>query len=89
METAFNILVVILSIFLGIFLILGILILTYAWKLARAAKRIGEKAEVTVNEAQSFINSAKGAVAPAVAAKLFSKAVKNFTNKSKVKVKKK
>lgn len=88
MESAFNILVIILSIFLGIFLILWIIILIYAWKLARAAKRIGEKAEATVDDAQTFMNSAKNAIAPAVAAKILSKAVKNFTNKSKVKVKK-
>lgn len=88
METAFNFLVIILSIFLGIFLIMWIVILAYAWKLARAAKRIGEKAEATVNDAQSFVNSARNAVAPAVAAKILSKAVKNFANKSKVKVKK-
>lgn len=89
MENAFNFLVVILSIFLGIFLILWIIILIYAWKLARAAKRITNKAETSVNDAQAIISSAKDVIAPAVAAKILSKALKNFTNKSKVKVKKK
>lgn len=88
MENAFNFLVIILSVFLAIFLILWIIILIYAWKLARTAKRIGIKAEATVNDAQSFVQSAKGAVAPAVAASILSKAVKNFASKSKVKVKK-
>lgn len=88
MGNAFNVLVIILSIFLAIFLIMSIVILMYTWKLARAAKRIGEKAEATVNDAQSFVNTTKNAIAPAVAAKLLTKALKNFTNKSKVKVKK-
>lgn len=89
MESAFNILVVILSIFLAIFLLLGITVLFYAWKIAKTAKNLSSKAEATFTDAQSFINTAKDAVAPAVAAKLVTKAIKNFTNKSKVKVKKK
>ncbi len=89
MENAFNILVIILSIFLAIFLILWILVLIYAWKIARAAKNLSTKAEATVDSAQSIINSARSAVAPAVAAKILTKAIKNFSNKSKVKVKKK
>jgi len=89
MENAFNFLVIILSIFLLIFLVLWIVVLIYAWKLARAARRISDKAETTVNDAQTIIASAKDVVAPAVAAKIVGKALKNFTNKSKVKVKKK
>jgi uncharacterized metal-binding protein len=88
METAFNILVVILSIFLAIFLILGITILVYALKLAKAARRIGDKAELAADDAKEFMHGIKGAIAPAVAAKLISSALKNFTKKSKVKVKK-
>lgn len=88
METAFNILVVILSIFLAIFLILWILVLIYAVKLARAAKRIGDKAELAADDAASVLKNAKNIVAPAAAAKAATKAFKNFTKKSKVKVKK-
>ncbi len=89
MENAFNILVIILSIFLAIFLILWIIVLIYAWKIARAARRITDKTETAVNDAGTLISNAKDAVAPAVAAKVLTKAIKNFTNKSKVKVKKK
>lgn len=88
METAFNIIVVILSIFLAIFLILGIIVLAYAYKFSKTVKRLGGKAEVLADDAQDFVSKAKGAVAPAVAAKMFSQTVKNFSKKSKVKVKK-
>ncbi|MDQ5913998.1 MAG: hypothetical protein QG623_617 [Patescibacteria group bacterium] len=88
METAFNILVIILSSFLAIFLILGIIILLYAYKLAKAAKKIGAQAESTVKDAQDFMHGVKNTVAPAFAAKLLTQAVKNFTKRSKVKVKK-
>lgn len=88
MDTAFNVLVIILSVFLAIFLILGIGILLYAWKLAKAAKRFGEKAEVTADNFKGFAEGLKRNVAPSVAAKVLEKAVKNFAKKSKVKVKK-
>ncbi len=89
MDAAFNVLVIILSIFLAIFLILGITILLYAYKLAKAAKKFGEKAEVTVENAKGFASGLlKKSVAPTVAAKVLEKAVKNFTKRSKVKVKK-
>ena len=88
METAFNVIVIILSVFLAIFLILGIAILLYAYKLAKAAKKLGEQAGAASQEAKEFIGTLKSSIAPAMAAKLIGKAVKNFTKKSKVKVKK-
>lgn len=88
MDTAFNVLVIILSVFLAIFLILGITILAYAYKLAKAAKRLGEKAEVTADNFKGFAEGVKRSVAPAMAAKVLEKAVRNFAKKSKVKVKK-
>ena len=45
MEVAFNILVIILSVFLAIFLLLGIVILFYAYKLSKFAKKLGKDAE--------------------------------------------
>lgn len=88
MENAFNFLVIILSIFLAIFLIMGIVVLFYAYKFSKTVKRIGDKAEIIADDTQEFVSKAKGAVAPAIAAKMFTSAVKNFTKKSKVKVKK-
>ena len=88
METAFNILVIILSLFLAIFLILGIVILLYAYRLAKSAKKLGEQAEASVKGAQEFMKGVSNKVAPAFAAKLLTHAVKNFTSRSKVKVKK-
>ena len=68
METAFNILVIILSLFLAIFLILGIVILLYAYRLAKSAKKLGEQAEASVKGAQEFMKGVSNKVAPAFAA---------------------
>jgi hypothetical protein len=88
MDTAFNILVIILSIFLGIFLILGITVLIYVYKFTKAARKFGEKAELTVESAKGFAEGLKKSFAPNVAMKLLEKVVKNFSKRSKVKVKK-
>lgn len=88
MENAFNILVIILSIFLAIFLVLGIIVLFYAYKIEKSARNMAEQAEATVKDAHEFVRGAKNTIAPAYAAKILTQTIKNFTKKSKVKVKK-
>jgi uncharacterized protein YpmB len=88
MNNAYDFLVIILSIFLAIFLVMGIIVLYYAYKIEKSARNMTEKAEATINDAHEFVKSAKSTIAPAYAAKVLTQTVKNFTKKSKVKVKK-
>lgn len=88
MSTALTILVVILGVFLAIFLILGILIFAYAYKLTKKAKKLEAKVAESVNDAQGFMNNVKNTAAPMIIGKIISSNLKNYTKKSKVKVKK-
>ena len=73
---------------MAIFLILGIIILSYAYKLSKFAKKIGKDAEESVEEAKSMMKGMKTTIAPAIAARIVVKGLKNFTKSSKVTVKK-
>lgn len=88
MNNAYEFLVILLSIFLAIFLVMGIIVLYYAYKIEKSARNMTEKAEATVNDAHEFVKGAKNTVAPAYAAKVITKTLQNLTKKSKVKVKK-
>lgn len=64
-EYAYQILVIILSITLAIFLILAIIASTLAIKLLKKANRIADSAEVVAGNVESFSTSLKNAAGPA------------------------
>jgi uncharacterized protein (UPF0333 family) len=88
MSLAFNILVIILSVFLAIFLLAAIIIAFYTIKGIKAAKKLTDQAGEAAADAKNFMNGVKAAAGPAIAGKLVKDAIKNYTNRSKVKVKK-
>lgn len=64
MNTAFDILVIILSSFLGIFLILSIILLVMAIKIVRSVKRVVEKGEQVIDSAEAAAEMFKKAAGP-------------------------
>lgn len=84
---AFQILVIILSTFLAIFLILAIVLVVYLLKVVKSVKQISTKAEAFVDNAGNITANVAKFVTPATAGKLImdaiGKAVKNHNKKSK------
>lgn len=74
---AFEILVIILSVTLAVFLVLGIILISYAIKVVKSIKRLSEKAESVVDSASNITKF----VTPSVIGKQIfdavQKAVKN------------
>ena len=85
MENAETILVIILSSFLAIFLLLGIILLVKAIKIADQVKRITDKAEAMVDRAESigeFFRKASssfavGRVLSSIASTMFNRSSKS------------
>jgi len=84
---SYDILVIILSITLAVFLILGITVLAYLVKFVKNLKEISDKAKGLIDDASSVVGTMKKAAGPTVVAKFvadqISNAVKNHANKSK------
>lgn len=72
---AFEILVIILSSFLAIFLLLGIVTLVYLVKFIKNIKEISDKAKSVVDDASSFASTMKKTAAPAAMAKFVSEQI--------------
>lgn len=83
MESAQEILVVMLSVFLAIFLALGIALLVLGIKIARKIQAITEKAEHIVDKAENIGEFFKKASGPLLAARLISRVVGSFSGKEK------
>lgn len=82
MSPAAEILVIILSIFLAIFLLLAIALMTYLIILTKQIRRVTDSAERAVGNFQSIISGVSKAVSPVFIAKMASDLIKKF-NKSK------
>lgn len=78
---AYHILVITLSVFLGLFLLLHIIILVYVLKLIKSIKHISEKAEAVVESAANIRKFVSPAVASKVIYELVQRAIKH--NKGK------
>lgn len=66
---AYNILVIILSVCLAIFLVLGIMVLIYLLKLIKNLKDISDKANAMVSNASDLAATLSKAAAPAAVAR--------------------
>ncbi len=77
----FQILVIILSIFLGIFLILGILLTTIIIRLTRQIQVIAENAKIAVTRVASTAKNVSNATSAAYMGRFISKFVNNLKKK--------
>ena len=78
---SYDILVIILSVCLAIFLVLGIVVLVYLVKFIKNIKEISDKAKTMVDDAGSVIGTMKKAAAPAVVAKFVADQIGNAVKK--------
>ncbi len=78
---SYDILVIILSVFLAIFLLLGIIVLVYLVKFMKNVKEISDKASQLVKDAGSVAATMKTAAAPAVVAKFVADQISNAVKK--------
>lgn len=82
MSPAAEILVIILSIFLAFFLILGIVLTIYLINLTRQIRKVTDSAERTVNNLESAVNGFVRFTSPLMVAKIIAKLFKK-TKKDK------
>ena len=78
---AFEILVVILSVLLGIFLVLAIAATVFFLKLIKNIKQISDKAVSLVDSARSVAQTVKTPAAPTVLAEFIAERVRHAANK--------
>lgn len=72
MDTAFQIIVIILSSFLGLFLILNIIFMVFAIKLVRSVRRVSQRAELLTEKAEAVSEFMQHAAGPVLVGKLFA-----------------
>lgn len=82
MENAQEILVIILSVFLAIFLILNSIFLIIAIKIALTVKRVSQKAESLADKAEAFGEFVQHAATPMIIGRLFSNVSDALFNRS-------
>jgi hypothetical protein len=75
---AYEILVIILSITLAIFLVLAIVAVSYTIKLLKKANTIADKAEAVAADVESFSSTLKNAAGPAAAMRVMLGAIQGF-----------
>lgn len=78
MSSASEILVIILSIFLALFLILGIALLMYLIKLTKQIREVTKTAEHTMSSIDTVVSGAAKVVSPIFMAEMISKLVNKF-----------
>lgn len=83
MENAFEILVIVLSTFLAIFLLLGIIFTIILIKLAKKMTAVMEKTEEAVNNVEIATSFLKNAAGPLAAGKVIMNIFELFTNNKK------
>lgn len=83
MSSAAEALVIILSVFLAFFLILGIVLTIYLIKLTRQIKKVTDSAERTVGTIENTVSGFSKFVSPVVMAEMVRKAFKGFKDKKK------
>jgi uncharacterized protein YoxC len=82
-NTAAEILVIILSIFLAIFLILGIILSIYLIKLSREIRAVTQSAGRTVEHIESAVSGITKLTSPLFIAGIVGRYIKKFTKKKK------
>lgn len=83
MSTSENILVIILSVFLALFLVLAITALVFVVRLLKTLNRITAKAEKVIDSAETVGNVFRNAAGPLAALRLLRNIVETVTEHSK------
>ncbi len=83
MSSAAEVLVIILSIVLSIFLIVGVVLLIYLIRLSAEIRKIAQSAQKTVDHIETAVSGASRMLSPIFVADLIARFVKKFTNPSK------
>jgi len=83
MSSAAEVLVVILSIFLAMFLLLGIVLTVYLIRLTQQIRRISDSAGRTVESVETVVTGVAKVTSPVFVAKMVNQAIKNFTKSRK------
>ena len=83
MNTASEILVIILSSVLAVFLILGIILSIYLIKLTRDIRSVTRSAERTVSHIESAVSGVAKLTSPLFVAEIIGRYIKKFTKKRK------
>jgi len=78
MSPAAEILVVILSIFLAFFLILGIVLTIYLINLTREIRKVTKSAERTVYNLETVVQRVSNVTSPLIVASMINKIIKKF-----------
>jgi phosphotransferase system glucose/maltose/N-acetylglucosamine-specific IIC component len=78
MSSAAEILVIIISIFLGFFLLLGIGLTIYLINLTRQIRRVTNSAERTIDSFGSIVSKCSNAISPVIVAEMVAKVIKKF-----------
>lgn len=85
MSSAAEILVIIISIFLAFFLILGIILTIYLINLTRQIRRVTNCAEKTFIDFGALVSKFTNVVSPIIVAETFAKLIKKFTKEKEEK----
>jgi sensor domain CHASE-containing protein len=78
MNVAAEILVIILSVFLALFLILGITLMVYLINLTRQIRKVTNAAERTVGGFESLISKISKSISPIIVAETIAKYINKF-----------
>lgn len=85
MSPAAEILVIILSIFLFIFLLVGIILTVYLINLTRKIRKITNSAERTVDNIETAVSGATKFISPIFIAEMIARIIKKFKKSKKEK----
>lgn len=83
MSSAAEVLVIILSIVLSIFLIVGVVLLIYLIRLSAEIRKIAQSAQKTVDHIENAVGGASRLISPVYVADLIARTIKKFTTSSK------
>lgn len=83
MSLATEILVIIISIFLGFFLLLGIILIVYLIKLTRNIRNLTMSASRTASTIEAAVSGISKVTSPLFVAEMIGKYFKKFKNKEK------
>jgi len=83
MSSAAEVLVIILSIVLSVFLIVGIILTVYLIRLSAEIRKIAASAQKTVDNIESAVSGASRMLSPMFVAELVGRYIKKFTKQSK------
>jgi len=83
MDTAAEILVIILAVALAVFLVVGIILAIYLIRLSAEIRRIAETAQHAVSSVESVVSGAAKLTSPMFVAEMIGRYIKKFTKSSK------